>query len=69
MKVADPQGTAREVTTHSIRLELQKAWGEGPATLNEVKRNLFLASFHDSNNMMYFWKKNNLRLFAERTCS
>jgi hypothetical protein len=25
MKVAEPQGTAREVTTHSIHLELQKA--------------------------------------------
>jgi hypothetical protein len=69
MKVAEPQGTAREVTTHSIRLELQKAWGEGPTTLNEVKRNLFLAIFHDFNSMMYIGKKNSLGLFVDRTCS
>jgi hypothetical protein len=57
MKVVDPQGTTREITVHSIRLELQKVWKEGCAALNEVQRNLFLASFYDSNSMMYVWKK------------
>lgn len=37
MKVADPLGTAREVTAHAVRLELQKVWKEGSAALNEVQ--------------------------------
>lgn len=42
---------------HSARLALHNAWKDSYGAVNEVLRNLFLASFHTNRSMMFVFKR------------
>jgi hypothetical protein len=42
---------------HSARLELHNAWKDSYGAVNEVLKNLFLASFHINRSMMFVYKR------------
>ncbi|CAD6337677.1 unnamed protein product [Miscanthus lutarioriparius] len=57
LKVPDPQGTARAIPIHVVRLELQIAWGDSYKAVNEVLTNLFLATFANPVSMIFVVKR------------
>ncbi|XP_066372029.1 uncharacterized protein [Miscanthus floridulus] len=58
LKVPDPQGTARAIPIHVVRLELQQiAWGDSYKAVNEVLTNLFLATFANPVSMIFVVKR------------